>query len=139
MCQPAQSGKDVLRNSQLQFTQFLLYARCLQDWRNESAGRAGSASKAPPRRFIITPQNVYAPAVEKADSSFDHRCRLTANALYDLPFAKAAHGWRHRGCGWLLSSWITRSSSIENPAPAKDSHLPVWGQYGSWGRGLGLG
>jgi hypothetical protein len=60
------------------------------------------------------PQNVYAPRLEKADSSFDHRHRLTANAVYDLPFAKAAHGWLHRAAGgWRASGILT----IQSGAP----------------------
>jgi len=60
------------------------------------------------------PQNVYAPALEKADSSFDHRHRLTANAVYDLPFAKASRGWVHRAAGgWRASGIVT----IQSGAP----------------------
>ena len=60
------------------------------------------------------PQNVYAPALEKADSSFDHRQRLTANAVYNLPFAKAAHGWLHKAAGgWRASGILT----IQSGAP----------------------
>jgi hypothetical protein len=60
------------------------------------------------------PQNVYAPASEKADSSFDHRHRLTANAVYDLPFAKSSHGWLHRAVGgWRASGSLT----IQTGAP----------------------
>ena len=52
------------------------------------------------------PQNIYANnlSVEKADSSFDHRHRVTANAVYDLPFAGKSTGWLHRAAGgWRLS------------------------------------
>jgi hypothetical protein len=60
------------------------------------------------------PQNVYAPALEKADSSFDHRQRLTANAVYALPFAKSSHGWLHRAAaGWRASGILT----IQSGAP----------------------
>jgi hypothetical protein len=60
------------------------------------------------------PQNVYAPALEKADSSFDHRQRLTANAVYALPFAKASHGWLHKAAsGWRASGILT----IQSGAP----------------------
>jgi hypothetical protein len=60
------------------------------------------------------PQNVYAPALEKANSSFDHRQRLTANAVYALPFAKASHGWLHRAVGdWRASGIVT----IQSGAP----------------------
>jgi hypothetical protein len=59
------------------------------------------------------PQNVYNP-MEKADSSFDHRHRLTANAVYDLPFAKGSHGWLHRAVGgWRASGIVT----IQSGAP----------------------
>jgi len=52
------------------------------------------------------PQNIYANnlSVEKADSSFDHRHRVTANAVYDLPFASKSNGWLHRAAGgWRAS------------------------------------
>jgi hypothetical protein len=52
------------------------------------------------------PQNVYAPGLEAGRSSFDHRHRLTANAVYDFPFARDSVGWRHR----LLGDW--RGSGI---------------------------
>lgn len=52
------------------------------------------------------PQNVYAPGLEAGPSSFDHRHRLTANAVYDLPFARGKAGWRHR----VLGDW--RGSGI---------------------------
>lgn len=47
------------------------------------------------------PQNAYAPGLEAGPSSFDHRHRLTANAVYDFPFARDSGGWRHR----LLGDW----------------------------------
>jgi hypothetical protein len=57
------------------------------------------------------PQDIYNPALEKADSSFDHRHRLTANAVYDLPFAKASNGWLHRTIGnWRASGILTLQS-----------------------------
>jgi hypothetical protein len=45
------------------------------------------------------PQDPFAMPLEKADSSFDHRHRFTANAVYDLPFGKntVAGGWRLAG------------------------------------------
>ena len=52
------------------------------------------------------PQNIYAPGLEAGPSSFDHRHRLTANAVYDLPFARGKAGWRHR----VLGDW--RGSGI---------------------------
>jgi hypothetical protein len=54
------------------------------------------------------PQNVYAPALEKADSSFDHRQRATASLLYALPFAKASTRWLHR----LVAGWHTSAIMI---------------------------
>jgi hypothetical protein len=60
------------------------------------------------------PQNIYAPALEKADSSFDRRNRFTANAVYDLPFAKGSLGWLHGiAGGWRASGILT----LQNGAP----------------------
>jgi len=59
------------------------------------------------------PQNIYANnlAVEKADSSFDHRHRVTANVVYDLPFAEKSSGWLHRTAGgWRASGNLTVQS-----------------------------
>jgi hypothetical protein len=59
------------------------------------------------------PQNIYANnlAVEKADSSFDHRHRVTANVVYDLPFAGKSPGWLHRSVGgWRASGNFTVQS-----------------------------
>ena len=52
------------------------------------------------------PQNEYAPGLEAGPSSFDHRHRLTANAVYDFPLARNSSGWRQR----LLGNW--RGSGI---------------------------
>lgn len=52
------------------------------------------------------PQNAYAPGLEAGPSSFDHRHRLTANAVYDFPIGRGLAGWQHR----LLGDW--RASSI---------------------------
>jgi Carboxypeptidase regulatory-like domain len=52
------------------------------------------------------PQSVYAPGLEAGPSSFDHRHRMTANVVYDFPFARDAAGWRYR----LLGEW--RGSGI---------------------------
>jgi hypothetical protein len=52
------------------------------------------------------PQNAYAPGLEAGRSSFDHRHRLTANAVYDLQFGRGLAGWQHR----VLGDW--RASSI---------------------------
>src|SRR5260370_38983166 len=62
------------------------------------------------------PQNIYLNnlAVEKADFSFDHRHRVTANVVYDLPFASKSHGWLHRTVGgWRASGNFT----IQSGAP----------------------
>ncbi|MCU1343078.1 MAG: TonB-dependent receptor, partial [Candidatus Acidoferrum typicum] len=59
------------------------------------------------------PQNIYANnlALEKADSSFDHRHRVTANLVYDLPFASKSNGWLHRTAGgWRASGNFTVQS-----------------------------
>jgi hypothetical protein len=59
------------------------------------------------------PQNIYLNnlAVEKADSSFDHRHRVTANVVYDLPFAAKSNGWLHRAAGgWRASGNFTVQS-----------------------------
>lgn len=52
------------------------------------------------------PQNPYAPALEKGLSSFDHRHRFTANAVYDFPLARWSRGWVHSA----LADW--RGSAI---------------------------
>ncbi len=59
------------------------------------------------------PQNIYANnlAAEKADSSFDHRSRATANVVYDLPFANRSTGWLHRTVGrWRASGNLIAQS-----------------------------
>jgi Carboxypeptidase regulatory-like domain len=59
------------------------------------------------------PQNIYANnlAVEKADSSFDHRNRFVGNLLYDLPFAKNSNGWlRAVASGWSVSGILIAQS-----------------------------
>jgi len=45
------------------------------------------------------PQNVYAPSMEKAVSSFDHRHRLSGSVLYALPFGDRSRGWHHAVAG----------------------------------------
>lgn len=61
------------------------------------------------------PQNIYVNnlAVEKADSSFDHRHRFTANVVYDLPFASKSNGWLHHTVGgWRASgNFIAQSGA----------------------------
>ncbi len=47
------------------------------------------------------PQDPFAMGQEKALSSFDHRQRLTANAVYELPFARNAHGLLR----WIAGGW----------------------------------
>ncbi len=54
------------------------------------------------------PQDVYAPALEKAVSSFDHRQRFTTSVLYSLPFAKGSRGWLHR----LAADWQASGIAI---------------------------
>ena len=53
------------------------------------------------------PQNPYAPQVEKALSSFDHRNRFVANAVYDLAVWENIE--RPRGAG-RFANW--RASGI---------------------------
>jgi hypothetical protein len=52
------------------------------------------------------PQNPYAPQLEKGLSSFDHRDRFVANAVYSLPFGKTSTGLRH----WMIANW--RASGV---------------------------
>ena len=60
------------------------------------------------------PQNEYAPALESAPSSFDHRNRVTASATWDLPLARGATGWRRSVLdGWRLSGLF----SVQSGAP----------------------
>ena len=62
------------------------------------------------------PQNIYANnlAVEKADSSFDHRNRFVGNLLYELPFAKGTSGWvRSVADGWHVGGILI----IQDGAP----------------------
>ena len=57
------------------------------------------------------PQNAYDPSLEKGLSSFDHRNRFTANAVYDLPFARGAHGLLHTLAGdWRASGILMLQS-----------------------------
>jgi len=72
------------------------------------------------------PQNIYANnlALEKADSSFNRRHRVTANAVYDLPFARKSSGWLHRVVGdWRASGNLVVQSGAPftvNLSPAND-------------------
>ena len=52
------------------------------------------------------PQNAYDPRVENGPSSFDHRNRFTANAVYDLPLARGSHGLLHAFAGSWRASGI---------------------------------
>lgn len=53
------------------------------------------------------PQNPYAPGLESALSSFYHRNRFTANAIYDFPFERGKSGWRHQAFGdWRASTIV---------------------------------
>jgi Carboxypeptidase regulatory-like domain len=57
------------------------------------------------------PQNSYAPQLESAPSSFDHRNRFTANAVYDLPIAKGSTGlMRTALAGWRASGLLSAQS-----------------------------
>lgn len=59
------------------------------------------------------PQNIYAHnlALEKADSSFDHRNRFVGNVLYDLPFARGANGLvRAVAEGWRATGILIAQS-----------------------------
>jgi hypothetical protein len=59
------------------------------------------------------PQDPFAMALEKGLSSFDHRQRFTADAVYDLPFGNHTSGWRHVLTGnWRISGvFIAQSGS----------------------------
>jgi hypothetical protein len=57
------------------------------------------------------PQNSYAPQLESAPSSFDHRNRFTANAVYDLPIGRTSTGVvRAALAGWRASGLFTAQS-----------------------------
>ncbi len=57
------------------------------------------------------PQNSYAPQLESAPSSFDHRNRFTANAVYDLPIARGSNGLMQAAlAGWRASGLLTAQS-----------------------------
>jgi hypothetical protein len=57
------------------------------------------------------PEDPYAMNLEKALSSFDHRQRFTANAVYDLPFGKQSSGWLDRVIGtWRVAEIFTAQS-----------------------------
>jgi hypothetical protein len=59
------------------------------------------------------PQNIYLNnlAVEKADSSFDHRNRVVGNVVYDLPYARGSSDWlRMVAGGWRASGILIAQS-----------------------------
>ena len=57
------------------------------------------------------PEDPYAMNLEKALSSFDHRRRFTANAVYDLPFGKHKAGWMIAAIGgWRVAEVFTVQS-----------------------------
>jgi hypothetical protein len=47
------------------------------------------------------PQNIYDLASEKASPSFDHRQRVVASFIYQIPLAEQSSGWKHA----LLGQW----------------------------------
>jgi hypothetical protein len=57
------------------------------------------------------PQNSYAPQLESAPSSFDHRNRFTGNVVYDLPIARNSSGMMQAAlAGWRASGLFTAQS-----------------------------
>jgi hypothetical protein len=57
------------------------------------------------------PKNSYAPQLEKAPSSFDHRNRFTANLVYDLPIGKTSNGFMRAAiAGWRASGLFAAQS-----------------------------
>jgi hypothetical protein len=72
------------------------------------------------------PQNIYAHdlAVEKADSSFDHRNRLVGNVLYDLPIGGGSTGWlRQIAANWRVGGILIAQSGppfTVNLGPSND-------------------
>ncbi len=57
------------------------------------------------------PQDPFAMGLEKALSSFDHRNRVTADAIYNLPFAKGSNEWVRRVFGgWRTAGIFTAQS-----------------------------
>ena len=65
---------------------------------------------APPNAEYNLPQNPYAPNVEKALSSFDHRNRFTANFVYSLPFLKHSQWLTPLTRDWRMSGIIIAQS-----------------------------
>jgi hypothetical protein len=57
------------------------------------------------------PQDPFAMSQEKALSSFDHRNRFAANAVYELPIGKNTRGLLHRVAGgWRVAGILTAQS-----------------------------
>jgi hypothetical protein len=57
------------------------------------------------------PQNQYAPQLEGALSSFDHRHRATASVTYNLPFARGSSGWvRSAFADWRSNALLIAQS-----------------------------
>jgi hypothetical protein len=57
------------------------------------------------------PEDPYAMNLEKALSSFNHPQRLTANAVYDLPFRSHKSGWFDRAIGgWRVAEILAAQS-----------------------------
>jgi hypothetical protein len=57
------------------------------------------------------PQNSYAPGLESAPSSFDHRNRFTGNVVYSLPMARSSSGLlRTALADWRMSALMTAQS-----------------------------
>ena len=60
------------------------------------------------------PEDPYAMNLEKALSSFDHRQRFTANAVYDLPLGAHRSGW----LGASIRSWrVAEVFTVQSGAP----------------------
>jgi hypothetical protein len=71
------------------------------------------------------PQDPYAPQLEKGLSSFDHRNRFVANAVYDLPFGKGTHGLLH---GLIAGWWTAGIPTLQSGAPFTVSLSSAAGQ-----------
>jgi len=57
------------------------------------------------------PQNIYDTSSERASSSFDHRQRLVASFLYELPLALKSRGWtRAAFARWRMGGSFTAQS-----------------------------
>lgn len=66
--------------------------------------------------FIGSPQNYYDSRSDRSVSGFDLRHRFVQTVLYDIPFAKSAHGFvKAVADGWQVSTIMTFQSGF--PAP----------------------